>query len=768
MTRPKHRKPRSLAFVVPSGDPTSLCGQLVRFIWQAPTGEAAIAVVADPDQGHWTVKGPLWGLRQGDTVRLWGEVAVDPKWGRQFRVHAAQPALATDSRGVVAWLSAGAVPGVGPTVAARLVAALGDDALAKIKADPAVLVGLVPKRKRAALAAAVQAIGAGEETALFLFGLGLGPALVRKIQRRFGPDAARMVQQHPYELAREVVGIGFRTADKIAVAQGLDLHAPARLQGAWLFALEELAQQGHTAPPLALACERAASVAELAVTELQLYWPQVVACGAAVACQVLDPESLPQPAAALVQLARAEAAVAAWVHSVADTTLPMAPDALAWAEADLGFALHGAQRQAVQQALTRRLLVVTGGPGTGKTTILRGVLAVLRRANLKVVLAAPTGRAARRMAEATGVAAKTLHRLLAIDPTQPMPGPRSEPLDADVVVIDETSMVDAPLAAVLVGALAPQTRLLLVGDADQLPSVGPGAVLADLLSCAAVPRVRLDHVWRQSERSHIVAAAHAVLAGHLPHAAPDSRGDFFVVARTDPEQVMQAVCEIVFERLPRRGFDPAHDVQVLVPMHKGPLGTEALNERLRQLLNPDGAWALGGMRIGDKVLQLRNDYELDLSNGDIGAVTGLTQVAAEVAAAVTDDDLPLIAVPAAPLPALAVQFGERSVVYPADKLDNLTQAYAMTVHKAQGSEYPAVVLVLHSGHYPMLQRNLLYTAITRARRFCVIVGDPAALQRAAANARQVHRHTQLGLLLEAASPGSPALPARDSLPSGRG
>ena len=716
-------------------------GPLLRFVWQAPTGEAAIAVVADGQHGHWTVKGPLWGLRQGDVVRLWGEVVVDAKWGRQFRVHAAQPALPVDAKGALAWLSSGAVPGIGKVVAQRLVAQLGDDVLAKVRADPALLVGLVAKKKRAALVAAVQAIGAAEETALFLFSLGLGAALVRKIVRRFGADAARQVQQHPYALAQEVAGIGFRTADKIALAQGIDPRSPERLTGAWVFALHELAHQGHTAPPTALAVQRTAQVADLDPAVVAAHWPVLVDAGAAVAGQTDDGAGAQQPAAALPQWAQAELAVAKWVNGAADAPILESAEPLARAEQQLGFVLQGAQRMAGHMALSAPLLVVTGGPGTGKTTILRGVVAALPP-SAKVLLAAPTGRAARRMAAATGLPAKTLHRLLAIDPAHEGTPYRAQTLDADLVIVDETSMVDVALAAALVGALDRHTRLLLVGDADQLPSVGPGAVLADLLACPRVPRVRLDHVWRQAERSHIVLAAHAVLAGDLPRSAPDATGDFFVVARTEPEAILQAVAEIVTERLPRRGFDPRADVQVLVPMHKGPLGTEVLNDQLRQLLNAAGQPTLGGFRHGDKVLQLRNDYELGLSNGDIGTVLGV------VAVPLATDVDPATPQPPPVAPALAVQFGDQTIACPPDKLDNLAAAYAMTVHKAQGSEYPAVVLVLHNGHYPMLQRNLLYTALTRARRFCVIVGDPAAIARAAANAKPMHRHTQLRGLLQ--------------------
>lgn len=735
-----------------SAAPQTLCGELVRFVWQAPDGARAVAVLDDPRQGRWKVVGPLWGVQQGHSVRVWGKVTEHPQHGKQFAVDAAQPALPQSAEGLVAWLASGVIRGIGKRTAQRVVDQLGDTAVEQIRADVEVLHGIVGKKRRKVLHARLSELDAAEQTALFLFGLGLGPALVRKIQTRYAADTGRVVRERPFSLIDEIQGIGFRTADKIARAQGLDFAAPERLRAALRFALGELAAQGHTAPPRDRVLQAAAVAAEVAAPSIEALVAAMVADGKLSEVQSCDATGTVVAALALPDLAQAEQAIFDHVRAACAQTHRVATDGdprLRRAADTLGFDLQGQQRQAVLLALTAPLLVVTGGPGTGKTTILRGVLAALDGADTQVVLAAPTGRAARRLAEAAGLEARTLHRLLAIDPSRPDAGRGKTALQADLVVVDEASMVDAVLMAQLVQALPASARLLLVGDADQLPSVGPGAVLADLLACPEVPRVRLDRVFRQAEASYIVRAAHAVLAGLLPASAPGG-GDFFFVPRGEADAIADTVCKVVVERLPKLGFDPKADVQVLAPMHKGALGIAELNQRLRGLLNPDGEAAIGGLRVGDKVLQLRNDYKLELSNGDIGVVLGTTVVAVEDPETVDDgDDEPddeTEPAAAATLPALVVRFGDRLVDYPAPLLENLTLAYAITVHKSQGSEYPAVVLPVHGSQWAMLQRNLLYTAITRARRFCVLVGEERAVRRAATNDAPVWRHTRLRAL----------------------
>lgn len=737
---------------VDAAQPLQLRGRLGKFLRVPGADGFGVAVVDDElSERTWIIRGALWGLHEGETVRVWGKAEDDPRWGRRFRVDAVQPALPAGEQALLRWLKSGRVPGVGQTVAERIVAALGPTAVAEIRDNPKSLQGIsgLSAKKRQALQQAIAEIDAAEEGALFLFGLGLGPALVHKILRRFGLDAARTVRERPYWLASEIVGVGFRTADRIAQAAGLGPLDPARLTAALEHAVQELAGHGHTAPPAELVVARAAELAEVDRAPIQAAVTRAVASGTLVLVQVLHGSAEQRDRLCQRATCEAEVAVASWVAERcarsprADQALQVA---IAGADAALGFSLQGQQRQAVEQALTAPLLVVTGGPGTGKTTILKGVfgaLAAIGVAPESVALAAPTGRAARRMADATGHEAKTLHRLLEYDPRQRrFLRDAQRPLQAELVVVDEASMIDVPLAAALVAALPPAARLVLVGDADQLPSVGPGAVLADLLASPMVPRVQLTHVYRQGARSQIVLAAHEVLAGRVPvSGVRGDGGDFFVIPRAAAEQIVETLVEVVRDRLPRQGFDPVRDVQVLAPVHRGPLGTEALNERLRAELNPTGAPTLRGLRVGDKLIQTRNDYDLDVFNGDIGTVVGLG--ATESAAAATGvQHLPL-----ATEPTVVVQFGDREVAVRQSQLEWLELAYAVTVHKAQGSEYPAIVMPVHMGQHLMLQRNLLYTALTRARRFAVLVGQPEAVSRAVHNAAPLHRHTQLAHLL---------------------
>lgn len=739
-------RPRSglLAFPAapaPARSPTPadakvLCGILRHFVYRDEARGFGIASLhSEDDLEHWMIKGALWGLEPGQPIEVHGAFEDDARWGRQFRVERARPVLPGTAAGVVQFLRSSRLPGIGDTLARRIVDVLGPDALSRVRTDPELLrevPGLHAARRKVLL----EALGRqadSESTLLFLYSHAIGPALGARIAGQYGVDTIRKVRENPYRLADDVAGVGFRTADALARSLGTQADDPNRLHAAFRFALQTLAQQGHTAPPRDLVVAHTAEVLGLG--------PDVLAPHVEALCagrDIVTTQDDEDPRVAWADLARAERDLAQRIVALqaAPRTAASPAEIVAGVEAAsqaLGFALEGTQRSAIEAALRDNLLIVTGGPGTGKTTIIRGVLAAVAAKTERVLLAAPTGRAAHRMAEATGQEAKTLHRLLEYDPRkQRFLRDAEHPLEADLVIVDEVSMMDVPLAFALFDAVPVGAHLMLVGDADQLPSVGPGAVLDDLLRSGLVAQVALDRIYRQGEGSAIAINAHRVRQGQLPVSAPrGAEGDFFIVPRDSPQEVLTALLEIVQHRMPRLGFDPTRDVQILAPMRRGPLGTMALNEQLRQALNPNGEPVGGGLRVGDKVLQLRNDYDLEIFNGDIGRVVG--------AQGPSDNRQAGLGTEAS----VRVRFGEREVAYPLAHIDQLVLAYAVTVHKSQGSEYPAVIAVLHGQHHVLLQRNLLYTALTRARQFAVLLGQPRAIERAVANDAPIRRHTQL-------------------------
>ncbi len=732
----RHAGKQILAAAAPLGDPTTLQGVLHRFVWRDAEKRFGIAVLRTDDGVHWTVKGNLAGLCEGESLQIWGKTEQDSTYGPQFRLTQAQPLLPATEQAVLAYLKSERFPGIGAALAERILAALGPTALTQIQADPEILTDIkgLTAKKREALLQALAEHTAEQAHDLFFRDLGLGPHLITRIAQRYGRDAVRLIRENPYRLAQQVAGIGFRTADRIALSLGFALDAQPRIAAGVHFALQDLATQGHTAPPVTVVTAHA--VALLAVSEASLE-PIIQQLCEVGSLRRIDGQS--GTLLALPGLADDEALLAERLHALLQRPAQSqdldVQVRLALAENALGFALQGTQREAVAMALSSGLCVVTGGPGTGKTTIIRGVLAALQPDSARILLAAPTGRAARRLAESTGQEAKTLHRLLEFEPRLGrFQRHEGHPLEADLVIVDEVSMAEVPLMSALCAALPEGARLMLVGDADQLPSVGPGAVLHDVIASGRAAVMALDRIFRQGEGSLIVGNAHRVRQGQLPETSNKPGEDFYLLPRQEVTDIVATLIEVVARRLPRsHGFDPIADVQVLVPMHKGPLGTQALNELLRQALNPVGAVVGGGFRAGDKVLQTRNDYELEVFNGDIGRVMPHDEAAPTLnRQAILGSE-----------PTVRVRFGERDVDYPLAQIDHLQLAYAVTVHKAQGSEYPAVVMPVHMQQWVMLQRNLLYTAITRGRRFVVLVGQPGAVERAVTNEDQLRRWTLL-------------------------
>jgi exodeoxyribonuclease V alpha subunit len=687
------------------------------------------------DAASVTAIGPLLGVRQGDELRVTGRWVKHAKYGEQFEVDSYVYLAPSTLEGLRRFLGSGKIRGLGPARAAQVVEEFGLDSLNVLDREPERLLeirGIGPSTVERVRESWEKHRGI-QQIMIFLTGHGVAPGIAVKAFKKYGSGAVDVVRSNPYRLAEEVFGVGFLTADRIARQLGIADDAPERLEAGVLHTLVEAVGQGHCFVPEDALLATAANLLE---TDPQALPSALAGLVGREQVSVL-PRKDESPAIYLPRLEKAEATVALNLAETLETKLETKPiilnTSLAWYQGRLDIRLAERQRAALGAALTEKVVVITGGPGTGKTTLIRGIVEILGHKEQKVVLAAPTGRAAKRLAEATGLGAKTIHRLLEFNPiTGAFNRNREQPVEADCVVIDEISMLDVELAAMLLEAAPPATRIVLVGDADQLPSVGPGNVLADLIISESVPVVRLDQIFRQTERSLIVENAHRINSGDMPKVGDDPESsDFFFVSRDDPAAAAELAIDFATRRIPERfKLDPIDDIQVLSPMHRGELGVTRLNERLQAALTPEGRELVIGwrrFRVGDKVMQVRNNYELDIFNGDLGRVTAIDFEERE----------------------LTVSFDGRPTVIPSDALEEIVPAYACTIHKSQGSEYPAVVIVLHHQHHVMLQRNLLYTAISRGRRLVVIVGSRRALSRAVHNATVRKRFTQLAQRLRA-------------------
>lgn len=672
-----------------------------------------------------TVAGSLGNYTTGESLRVTGRYEDHKTHGRQLRAQTAVPELPSTGDGIERLLGSGFVPDIGPRLSQRIVAKFGTSTLDVIADHPERLAEVegIGKKRAERIQEAFRARRIEVESKSFLQGIGLGPSLTRRVWEKFGADTVTVIRENPYRLAEEVVGVGFKTADQVGRAVGIADDDPRRVAGAALFLLLEAVEEGHTAlPPEELAVRAdALSVDRDGVRE-------AVAQLAARRTVVLDEHLVYPP-----PLFEAESKLAAdLVAMLRRPVEPIGADVLSTPTGQKALEpLHARQREAVEATLTSNMLVLTGGPGTGKTTTVRAIVAIHRAAGRRILLAAPTGRAARRLHEATQFPTATLHRLLEWNPRLGrFTRNRHSPLDADLVLVDEASMVDVQLASALVQSVRQGARLVWVGDADQLPPVGPGSVLSDLLGTPEVRKVRLTEVFRQAAASAIVRGAYEVLRGEIPKPSPPRppathgpvapSGELYLVRQEDAEQAARLLVTTVSKRIPESfGLDPLRDVQVLVPTHRGPLGAQSLNELLQQALNPNGARGRKGFAPGDKVMQHKNDYDLDVWNGDVGIVTRADEKT------------------------VTVMMDGREVNYTGQSMDHLALAYAATVHKSQGSEYDAVVIGLHTSHFVLLNRALLYTAITRARRLVVVVGSERALSMAARNARMTERHGAL-------------------------
>ncbi|WP_017596927.1 SF1B family DNA helicase RecD2 [Nocardiopsis lucentensis] len=723
--------------------PAVVQGVLERITYANEDNGYTVAKVDTGNGAHdlLTVVGALAGVQPGEALRMQGRWGSHPQYGRQFQVENYTTVLPATVQGIRRYLGSGLIKGIGPKMAERIVGHFGTDALDVIEDDPQRLVevpGLGPKRTRL-IADAWEEQKAIKEVMVFLQGVEVTTSLAVRIYKKYGDASINVVQKEPYRLASDVWGIGFKTADTIAQAVGIPHDSPQRVMAGIQFTLSESTGDGHCYLPE----ERLISAA---VKILGVEAGLVIEClQELVATEGVVRETLPGPqdetvrAVYLVPMHRAEIGLASGLRSLLEAPgdrLASFTDvdwdvALGWLRERTRVDLADAQREAVRTALTRKVCVLTGGPGCGKSFTVASVVTLAAAKRAKIILAAPTGRAAKRLTELTGVDASTVHRLLELRPGGDAAYDRDNPLDCDLLVVDEASMLDLVLANKLVKAVPPGAHLLFVGDVDQLPSVGAGQVLRDLLDDGSpVPSVRLTHVFRQAQQSGVVTNAHRVNTGEQPEF--QGMTDFFLFPCDDAEQAAERAVDVVARRIPRRfGLDPRRDVQVLTPMKGGPAGSAQLNTALQAAVTPPGEGVperrFGGrvFRVGDKVTQIRNNYEKGANgvfNGTLGVVTGIDAVAQEVAVRTDEDE---------------------EVAYDFAELDELAHAYAVTVHRSQGSEYPCVVIPVTTSAWMMLQRNLLYTAITRAKKLVVLVGSRRALAQAVRNASSGHRYTAL-------------------------
>ncbi|MCF8024243.1 MAG: ATP-dependent RecD-like DNA helicase [Desulfobacteraceae bacterium] len=717
-------------------DSVTIFGQIERVTYTNPENGFTIARVRVRGRREpVTVVGRFMEPTPGEVMDMTGTWKIHPTYGEQFEVDSYSIRAPSTINGIKKYLGSGLVRGIGPVMAERIVDCFGKSSLDVIENNPDRLrqvEGIGEKR----IEMIRQAWAEQKEirnVMLFLQSHEVSAAYAVRIFRRYGQDAVEVVTENPYRLATDISGIGFLTADKIAGKLGFEKNHPLRIRAGVLYVLNQLADEGHVYYPYEFLIEKGIEILETGKDRV----------AEAIEDASSDRELVIEEIGSGIQGCESGRAVYLTRFYVCETGIAKhfarlceAPKsvrainterALQWVEQQLDFSLADNQKAAVRCAAQNKVMVITGGPGTGKTTIIRAVLEIFKQLHVRTLLAAPTGRAAKKMTEATGHSAGTIHRLLSFNAQEGgFQKNQDNPLKCDMLIVDEASMIDTVLMYNLLKAVPPAATLVLVGDVHQLPSVGPGNVLNDVIASEAVPVVRLSEIFRQARQSRIIVNAHQINSGIIPELqAREEETDFYFIEQQEPEKVVDIIVELVSKRIPRRFFfDPVDDVQVLSPMHKGVCGTANLNRLLQERLNPGKTQISAGgsvFRLQDKVMQIRNNYEKQVFNGDIGRV-----------AAVEDE-----------FRQVKIGFDGREIDYSFTELDEVLPAYAVSVHKSQGSEFPVVVMPVLTQHYIMLQRNLLYTAVTRGRRLVVLVGTKKALAIAVKNDKPGRRYTHL-------------------------
>ncbi len=717
---------------------TTLTGQIERVTFHNPDNGYTIAKMkVKGESSLLALVGSLPSLSPGEMLEVTGSFMNHPKYGKQFKIDSYKTIQPTSLLGIEKYLGSGVIKGIGPVMAKKLVTKFGDETLEVIENHPERLTeaGGIGMKRAAVILGAWKAQKDIRDVMIFLQGHNVTPSFAVKIYKQYGKESIKTVTDNPYRLSEDIFGIGFKTADKIAMDLGLDRNSPVRARAGILHLLRETGDEGNIFYPYEELIDRCLTILALDRDIVTMGFSDLFLDRQIIMEDLNDPSGEFKPNNKTVYLAPfyvAETGIVRRLKTIMQGSLPKRPhitgDPIQWVQESIKIKLSEKQEEAVKTALAKKALIITGGPGTGKTTLIRSICEIFGRMGASILLGAPTGRAAKRMSESTGRPASTLHRMLEWDfKTRGFRRDLDNPLKADLVIVDEASMIDNLLMYNLLKAVPDRAVFILVGDINQLPSVGPGNVFKDIIASGILPIVTLDKIFRQAMQSLIVRSAHKINSGEFPEFTgnTDDGSDCFFIEKEEAEDVQKAVIEMVVNRVPLKfGMDPIKDIQVLTPMHKGPIGCEQLNEALQKALNPSSKALTKGFRAfreRDKVMQIRNNYDKEVYNGDIGRIESI------------DDENEV----------LAVRFDERLIEYGFDELDELILAYAVSVHKAQGSEYPAIVMPVHTSHYLLLQRNLLYTGLTRAKKLAVLIGSRRAMSIAIKNDKTARRFTGL-------------------------
>ena len=735
-------RPISMSATLP--DPIEVEGTVHSIVFHNEENGYTIMQVETENEGRLTVLGSIPAVVEGEEIKAFGHWRKDQKFGRQFEANTIRAVAPETPDGIERFLASGLIDGVGKAYAKRIVEKFGTDTFRVIEEESQRLQEIpgIGKGKRLTIKNSWKRQKSVRDIMIFLHEYGLSTARAVRLYKTYGEETVGILRSDPYRLAREIAGVGFKTADEIAQKMGQAVDSPKRLEAGIQYVFEQAEQQGHCALPRRELIERSVETLGSPVEAVEVIIDRLILETRLIA-EPLGDEILIFPK----ELFEAEQLVATAIHALIgqERTLPPVDDeaAIEWFERHNTMKLGEEQAAAVIEATKHRFFVITGGPGVGKTTIMNAVLQILMAKKVKPVLCAPTGRAARQLGESTGQEAGTIHRTLEYQPQAGFARKADNPLEGDLFIIDEASMIDLRLMAQLMSAIPPDGNILLVGDVDQLPSVGPGSVLRDIIESGVVPVARLTQIFRQAASSRIVTASHEVNLGNLPPLDNNAGSDFFFIERKEPAEILSTLKHLISERIPEKFKLNARDeIQILTPMNRQSLGTKELNAQLQESLNPPTQEKFEidrfgtTFRVGDKVIQTRNNYEKEIFNGDIGHIAEITTEPVTI----------------------YVMFDGQSVAYEPGELDELQLAYAITIHKSQGSEFPAIVVPLASQHYMMLQRNLLYTAITRGKQLVIIVGDKRSLELAMRNKESGKRWTGLrGRLAKPLTP-NPAKP----------